>query len=383
MVYQIVIAAGLALFLVNLLLNLRDLKALRRDARLPQAAPLISVLIPARDEENNIGACLESLRKQDYPNFEVLVLDDNSVDGTAGIVNRMAAADNRIRLISGGPLPEDWAGKPYACYQLAQQAKGDWLLFVDADTFHGPDMLRTVLDAALRLRVSLLSGFPRQLAGSLPQMIAVPVIYFIILGWAPLWLVHRLNSSRPSVAIGQFLLFPRGEYWRIGGHKAVQSRVLDDIWMGIEVSRQKGRHVAIDLSPVVSCNMYPTVGAMWNGLVRCVYSVTAISPVMLLMLIPLAVVFYIGPYYWLWNAFFMTDTTLLWRGILVFQVVMIIMMRWLVDSRFREPAISAWLHPLGIGYIFVVAVYSFARWATGAGVSWKERTYGEEESIVK
>ncbi len=383
MLYQIIIAAGLLLFLVNLTLNLRSLKVPRRDAAVPRPAPLISVLVPARDEESNIGACLESLRRQDYPNFEVLVLDDNSVDGTAGMVSRIAAADNRIKLVTGETLPDDWVGKPFACYQLAQQARGDWLLFVDADTIHAPHMLRSTLDAAIRLKVSLLSGFPRQLAGSLPQKIAVPVIYFIILGWAPLWLIHRLKARRPSVAIGQFLLFPRDEYWRIGGHKAVQSRILDDIWMGIEVSRQKGRHVAIDLSPVVSCNMYPTVGSMWSGLVRCVYSVTAISPVMLLFLLPLAWLFYIGPFYWLWNGFFMYDAPLVWRGLVVFQVVLVIFMRWLVDNRFKEPPISAWLHLLGIGYIFVVVVYSFARWVTGTGVSWKERTYGEEESIVK
>jgi chlorobactene glucosyltransferase len=383
MLYQIIIAAGLAIFLVNLVLNLRSLRVPRRDANVPRPAPFISVLIPARDEEENIGACLESLRKQDYPNFEVLVLDDNSVDGTAGIVARMAATDNRIKLISGESLPEDWAGKPFACYQLAQQAGGDWLLFVDADTVHAPHMLRSVLDAALKLKVSLLSGFPRQLAGSLPQKIAVPLIYFIILGWAPLWLIHRLKSTRPSVAIGQFLLFPRDEYWRIGGHQVVKSRVLDDIWMGIEVSRHQGRHVAIDLSTVVSCNMYPTVGSMWNGLVRCIYSVTAISPAMLLMLIPIACLFYIGPFYWLWNGFFMNDASLLWRGVVVCQVVLVIFMRWLVDNRFKEPAISAWLHLLGIGYIFVIVLYSFARWLVGAGVSWKERTYGEEETIIK
>jgi chlorobactene glucosyltransferase len=383
MLYQIIIAAGLVIFLVNLVLNLRSLRVPRRDAKVPHPAPLISVLVPARDEEENIGACLESLQKQDYPNFEVLVLDDNSVDGTAGIVSRLAAADNRIKLISGEPLPEDWAGKPFACYQLAQQAGGDWLLFVDADTVHAPHMLRSVLEAALKLKVSLLSGFPRQLAGSLPQKIAVPMIYFIILGWAPLWLIHRLKSHHPSVAIGQFLLFPRDEYWRIGGHKVVRSRILDDIWMGIEVSRHRGRHVAIDLSPVVSCNMYPTVGSMWSGLVRCIYSVTALSPIMLLALIPIACLFYIGPFYWLWNGFFMNDMSLVWRGVVVCQIALIIFMRWLVDNRFKEPAVSAWLHLLGIGYILVIVLYSFGRWLVGAGVSWKERTYGEEEQIIK
>ncbi len=383
MLYQIIIAAGLLVFLTNLILNLRSLKTPRRDSKIPSPAPLVSVLVPARDEEDNIRTCLESLLQQDYPDFEILVLDDNSVDSTALIVQEMANRDKRIRLATGEPLPDDWAGKPFACYQLAKQAKGDWLLFVDADTQHAPGMLRGVLSIALKQKISLLSGFPRQIASSLPQKIAVPLIYFIIMGWAPLWWIHHSRAMRPSVAIGQFLLFSRDEYWRIGGHKVVQSRILEDIWMGIEVSRHGGRHIAVDLSSMVSCNMYPTVGAMWTGLVRCIYSVAAISPLVLLVLIPVACLFYLGPFYWLWNGFFMSHAPLDWRAVVVFQVILVFFMRWLVDNRFKEPSISAWLHPLGIGYLIVTVAYSVLRWLFGAGVTWKERLYGGEESIVK
>ncbi len=381
MVYQIIIAAVLALFLVNLYLNLKNLKAPRADAKVPSPAPLISVMVPARDEAENIGACLDSLIKQDYPNFEILVLDDNSTDATAAIVAGLAAQDGRIKLIQGRPLPEDWAGKPYACHQLSQHARGEWFLFVDADTIHTPDMLRGVLALARQQKVSLLSGFPRQLARSLVQKIGVPVIYFLIIGWAPLWLIHRLKTPRPSVAIGQFLFFASQEYRRIGGHEVVKSRILEDIWMGIEVSRAGGRHIAVDLSSMVSCDMYPTAAAMWRGLVRCVYSIAAITPLMLLVLIGIALFFYIGPFYWLWNGFFMTDASYLWKGIVIFQIALIYFMRWLVDTRFKEPAVSTWLHPLGIIYLFVTVVYSLGRWLFGAGVTWKERVYGGESAI--
>ena len=161
MLYQVIIAAGLVIFMLNLILNLRSLKTPRIDSKIPEPAPPVSILVPARDEEENIGTCLESLQKQDYPNFEILVLDDNSVDNTASIVEQMAAKDNRIQLIRGEPLPEDWAGKPFACYQLAQKARGSWLLFVDADTTHASHMLRSLLALALKLKTSLLSGFPR------------------------------------------------------------------------------------------------------------------------------------------------------------------------------------------------------------------------------
>ena len=295
MLYQIIIAAGLVSFMLNLILNLRSLKTPRSDSKIPEPAPLVSVLIPARDEEANIRACLESLQKQDYPNFEVLVLDDNSVDNTAGIVARMAAEDKRIELVTGEPLPEDWAGKPFACYQLARKARGSWLLFVDADTTHAPHMLRSVLALALKLKTSMLSGFPRQLASSLPQKVVIPVMYFIILGWLPLWWLHSSKKPRPSMAIGQFLLFPKDEYWRIGGHKVVQSRIVEDVWLGIEVGRHGGRHIAVDLSPVVSCNMYRSFGAMWHGLGRSIYSITAMFPAGLAGLLVAGLPFLSGP----------------------------------------------------------------------------------------
>jgi chlorobactene glucosyltransferase len=311
------------------------------------------------------------------------VLDDNSEDGTAEIVREKARQDGRIRLVSGQPLPDDWAGKPFACQQLAREAKGAWFLFADADTIHEPHMLRSVLALAMQLKTSLLSGFPRQMTRSLPQKIAVPLIYFLIVGWVPLWWIHRAKSKMASIAIGQFLFFSRDEYWRIGGHEVVKSRILEDIWMGIEVSRNRGRHVAVDLSSVVSCDMYPSVAAMWHGLVRCIYSVVAITPILLLVLIFVAIFLYIAPFYWLWNGFFMSPTPLLWRATVISQVVLILLIRWLIDARFKAPALSVWLHPLGIGYLFISVIYAFWRWWIGAGVSWKEREYGEEESVVK
>jgi chlorobactene glucosyltransferase len=381
MLYQVIILVGLAAFLINLLLNLKSLKTPDVNSKVPQPAPLISVLIPARDEKDNIRTCLESLQKQDYPNFEILVLDDNSTDDTADIVTELASRDSRIRLLRGQPLPEDWAGKPFACYQLAQEAKGLWLLFVDADTIHEPHMLRSVLSLALEQKTSLLSGFPRQLAGSLPQKIVIPVMYFIMLGWLPLWWLHRARKPKPSMAIGQFFLFPRDEYWRIGGHKAVQARIVEDIWMGIEVSRHGGRHVAVDLSPVVSCNMYRDIGSMWHGLGKSIYSIVAMAPIGLAGLVLAAYFFYIAPFFWLWKGFFVMPESFLWRGIVITQIAVMLFMRWLVDNRFREPSISIWFHPFGMLFYLLNVLYSGGRWLVGAGVTWKERFYGKESTI--
>jgi chlorobactene glucosyltransferase len=380
MLYQVIVAAVLISFGLNLALNLRSLKK-PRDSRMPKPAPFVSILIPARDEATNIETCLESLRRQDYPNFEVLVLDDSSSDNTRNIVDGIAAKDKRIRLIEGEPLPAGWAGKPFACYQLAKQASGDWLLFIDADTIHTANMLRTTINLALEERPSLLSGFPRQLAASLPQKIAIPVLYFVILSWLPLWWLQNSWKPRLSLAIGQFLLFPREEYWRIGGHEAVKSRILEDVWLGIEAKRHGGRHIAVDLSPAVSCHMYQNIGAMWEGFVKWIYSVATLSPLALVGLLVAGYIFFLAPFYWLWNELFVVTVPTGMGPILIFQVATILAMRWLVDSHFREPLISCVLHPLGFSFLFLACLYAGSRRILGAGVHWKTRLYGKESSV--
>ncbi len=381
MIYQIIIAAFLLVFLVNLLYNLRALRTPDKNAKVPTNVPLVSVMVPARNEEKNIRTCVESLLKQDYPNYEVLVLDDNSTDKTAVIVNEMAAKDSRLHLYHGEPLPDDWGGKSFACYQLAQKAKGDWLLFTDADTIHEPHMLRSVLALAIEEKTSLLSGFPRQLADTLPLKAVIPVFNFILLSWIPMWWLHKSAKPKPSVAIGQFFFFNKEEYWRIGGHKAVQSRLVEDIRMGIEVGTHGGRHIAVDLSTVVSCNMYPDIGATWNGLGRSIQSVAAMTPLGLTALIAVATFFYLTPFYWLFNGAIFSPETLLWRGVVVLQIVIILVMRWLVDNRLHSSPISLVFHPLGLSFYLVRVLISEVQWLMGVGISWKERFYSKESEI--
>ncbi len=382
MLYQMIIVAGLVAFIFNLILNLRALKTPSSDSKVPEPAPLVSVLIPARDEEANIETCLESLQKQDYANLEILVLDDNSSDRTARIVERIAAGDRRIQLLRGEPLPEGWAGKPFACHQLAKKARGSWLLFVDADTIHTPDMLRSVLALALELKTTLLSGFPRQLASSLLQKIAIPVLYFIILSWLPLWWLQRSKEAKPSLAIGQFLLFPREGYWRFGGHEAVKSRILEDVWLGVEVNRSGGKHMAVNLSPVVSCHMYHDLGAMWEGFIKWIYSVAALSPAALVGMILAGYAFFLAPFYSLWNELFAVSAPSDWRAIIIAQVALILVMRWLVDNHFKGGLIPTILHPIGFSFLFLSSLHAGSRRIIGAGIRWKKRTYDQESGVL-
>jgi len=223
LIYQLFVLAGLALFFINLIMNLVALKRPSKRAVVPDDPPLVSVLIPARNEEENIRRCLASVLAQDYPNFEVLVLDDNSTDKTAEIASGIAENDSRVQLIRGKPLPDGWAGKCYACHQLSQNARGSWLLFVDADTVSRPHMMRSTLQLAILNNAAMLSGFPRQKVSGITQKMVIPIIfYFLVMAWFPLWLFHSWKKPGPTLAIGQFLLFKREDYMMIGGHESVK-----------------------------------------------------------------------------------------------------------------------------------------------------------------
>ena len=382
MIYQFIIAFCILVFAINLFLNLRTLIRPPLNTIVPKPVPLVSILVPARNEEKNIKACIQSLQHQEYPNLEILVLDDNSSDRTADIVKQMAVSDPRIQLFFGEPLPEGWAGKPFACYQLARKAHGSWLLFVDADTTHSPKMLPSIINLSLDLKPSLLSGFPRQLTTFLPQKIAIPVMYFIILSWLPLWWIQSSQKPRPSLAIGQFLLFTAEDYWRIGGHQAVKSRILEDVWLGIEITRHGGRHIAVDLSQVVSCNMHRDFGVMKEGFIRWCYSVAVLSPLALIAMIVAGYLCYLAPFFWLWQGLTVVSYALHWQAVVIFQVVVILLVRLRLNYYFKESVVSSLLHPFGFTFLVLCGFWAIYRQVTGIGVNWKKRIY-DRKSFVK
>ncbi len=381
MLYQIIIVCGLIIFSINLLLNIYFMRKLSIKVKVTDPCPLVSVLIPARNEESNIEACLASLVRQDYPNFEIVVLDDNSTDDTSGIVKKMALDHSRIQLLSGEPLVEGWAGKPFACQQLAQKARGDWLLFVDADTTHTPQMLRSVMSLCLEMKPALLSGFPRQTSNGLPQKIAIPVLYFIILSWLPLWFIQRCKRPLPSLAIGQFLLFHREDYWRMGGHEAVKGRILEDVWLGIEITRRGGRHLIADISEMVSCDMYQSVKQMREGFIRWIYSVATFSLIATIVLLLAACLFYLVPFFWLWRGLTGPTASTLWLFTVILQVVLIFGMRWILDRQLRSPIVASIGHPLGFVFLCICACQAMFRTVFRGGVSWKERTYDRTSAV--
>lgn len=382
MFYQQLIAFLLVGVLFNLLLNLRSLRKAKADGELPDPPPLISVLIPARNEEVNIRTCLESLRRQDYPSLEILVLDDASTDGTADIVAGVAAEDRRVRLLRGQPLPSGWAGKPFACHQLAKEARGSWLLFTDADTVHAPSALRRVLSTAIHSGAALISGFPHQQTTSIWQKMAIPIMcYFMLLCWMPLWWLQRSRRTLPSVVIGQFMFFSAQEYRSIGGHEAVKSRILEDVWLGREMARHDYRQLTLDLSPLVSCQMYREFGTMWDGLTRWLYVVASLSIFAFIGLMGVVLLLFLMPFLWLAHGLLLAQPAFGWQVLVMLQVAILYLARFLVGRRFSQPKSSVILHPIGMSFLLLVGLYASYQHLRGAGIRWKGRVYGPESQI--
>jgi chlorobactene glucosyltransferase len=381
MVWQVVVLVGILVFAVNLIFNLIALRRPSSTTGILKNPPFISVLIPARNEEANIEKCINSLQNQDYPEYEIIVLDDNSTDSTAAIVSRIQGQDSRVQLLQGKPLPDGWAGKPYACLQLARKASGSWLLFIDADTVQQPYMLRSVISVAVEEKVSLLSGMPRQLTSGLTQKIVMPLMYFLLMSWFPVWFLNHTKKPWPTLAIGQFMLFPRHEYWKVGGHEAVKTRIIEDVWFGTEIKKAGGRFVCADLSRVMSTDMYSSVAAMTEGWCKWMYSIIAMSPIALAGFFMAAYLFFLAPYFWALQGLMSGSHFETYIHIVLAQVVIIMLMRWACDRHFREPSTSFVFHPLGIMYLVLVAFYSTARHAVGAGVAWKDRLYDSRSHI--
>jgi hypothetical protein len=190
--------------------------------------------------------------------------------------------------------------------------------------------------------------------------------------------MHNSKKNMPSIAIGQFLLFSKREYWRIGGHERVKSKVLEDIWLGIEVNKHGGKHIAVDLSDVVYCKMYDNFKGIWNGLTRSVYAIAEISVIALVFLIIFASICYLMPFYSLWHEFSYTSGNNLLVAVIIFQIATIYLMRRLSDRHFHNNSIVSVI--LGILFLIFVVSNAIVHRISGTGIRWKERLYLEDST---
>ena len=263
------------------------------------AAPGLSILIPARNEQHNIGKTIRSLRAQNYGNFEVLVLDDQSEDETVAEARRAAADDARVRVLSGTPKPDDWVGKTWACHQLAQAARHDLLVFTDADVRWRPDALAAVAQELQRPHVDVLTVWPTQVTVTWAERLVVPLMGMVVMGYMPVRLFNDTDWPGTGAANGQCLAFTRKAYRQIGGHAAVRDSVLEDMMLAQHCKRQRMRLRMVDGSGLLTCRMYQSQGEVFNGYAKNILAGHGQSIVLLLLSTLAHLSIFVMPWLWL------------------------------------------------------------------------------------
>jgi len=256
----------LLILLTNLWLTHRA-----RKHNLPSQMPKVSILVPARNEDVTIEACVLSLLEQDYPDYEVVVLNDQSTDNTPAILQMLANNNQRLTVLTGSPAPIGIAGKNWACTQLAERATGELLLFTDADTVHQPTMLPGIVNAMLGENADMLTGFPRQVVKSWGERLLVPFFTWASLNFISLVLAYRVRSSVLSIAVGQLMLFKREAYQVTGGHAALGTNFLDDIVLARHIKATGLRWRVLSIADLVSCRMYRSSQRAYEGLTKSLF----------------------------------------------------------------------------------------------------------------
>jgi glycosyltransferase involved in cell wall biosynthesis len=234
--------------------------------------PSLSVLIPARNEEAKIRNLLGSLKTLSYDDAEIIVYDDGSTDDTAMITKDCAQTDARIRYIKGGDLPEGWTGKNHACHRLVSEAKGEYLLFLDADVTTGNDLLRRAVTFAMKHDLTLLSIFPQQVMKTNGEKIVVPFMFRMLLSLLPLFLVRRCSWSSFSAANGQMMLFRGSEYARHHFHEKVKEYLAEDIEIMRVIKRSRLKGDTLVGGDEIKCRMYNDYNEAVNGFARNIFS---------------------------------------------------------------------------------------------------------------
>ena len=199
------------------------------NAPIQNSNEIVSVMIPARNEENNILNILSDLQHQTYNNLEMIIFDDQSTDKTASLVSEMAKYDNRIQLVESASLPENWLGKNYACHVMSQEAKGKYFLFVDADVRLDEYAISNTLHYFKEKKLNLLSIFPKQLMFSAGEKSVIPLMNYILLTLLPLFLVRSSKYPSLSAANGQFMLFDAAVYREVVPHQLMKTEKVEDI----------------------------------------------------------------------------------------------------------------------------------------------------------
>ncbi len=344
----------------------------------------LSVIIPARNEQEVIGNVVRSVLDGGYEPLELIVVDDRSEDGTAAVVRALSARDPRVRLIDGAPLPAGWYGKPWACAQGADAASGRLLLFTDADTTHHPGLHARAVGLQEALDADLLTLAPRQRCVTFWERLVMPQVWLLLGFRFHPRVVNRARRPRDLIANGQFILVRREAYDAIGGHAAVRGEVAEDLALA-QALHAAGRRVRFAFAErFMETRMYRSLGHLVEGWTKNLYLGGRRSfpdEPLLRALVPVGLGIGIG--------FWLLPTIGLLLGLAGVAPALLppAIRAWgisaafwaLVSTGMRIPPWYGLLHPLGAGMALAIVALSTVRGSRR--VEWKGRVYGERGAV--
>ncbi|MEO7003692.1 MAG: glycosyltransferase, partial [Ktedonobacterales bacterium] len=339
--------------------------------------PRVSVIVPARDEERNIRGCVESLLAQDYPNMEVIVVDDASTDATPRILDEIAsepAAQGRLSIVRIDALPNGWAGKPHALHTGVQHADGDWLLFTDADTRHTPTALRAAVERAEADGADLFTIATNQELSDFWSQTLLPIAFMGVSMQYPL---RKVNDPRSSVAIanGQYLLIRRWLYDRVGGYASPRLRatLVDDRDLAYEAKRAHGRLEMVESRGLGTTRMYHTLREQWAGWGKNAYIGSKGGALVFPALIVGLPLVSTAPFALTLLGLLLRRPGLTLAG--AAPVAAILAYRSYLNAGLGLPQRAIWTHPLGAAVFTAILARSYWRGLRGQSVPWRGRSY--------
>ena len=354
----------LAVILAVTLFNIVTAPMLKKSVGL-RSRPRVSVLIPARNEEANVGACIEGFLSQNYDNFEIHVLNDQSTDRTGTIIEKFGEQYPEVQALQGKPLPAGWTGKNWACHQLSQYANGEILIFTDADNRPAPNAIANTVAYMQKLELGLLSAFPEKVTITLAEKLVVPVVDMFVYAGLPLWLTYLSRFPSLAAASGLWIAFTREAYQRVGGHQAVSNQIVEDVELS-RLAKKGGIKILTSAGTrVVSCRMYHSFSEVWNGFSKNLFGLVGYKMIPFFILMLGLLTMCVLPYITVWFASL--------RGLAIVAIVMNIVMRMVLALKYRHPFVtSVILHPFGVLLTLLIGVNSF--WQVKRGrLQWKGR----------
>jgi chlorobactene glucosyltransferase len=373
-IFHLVAGAGLAALTLHTLLNHLTLPRLDR-VQAPGPPLRISVLIPARNEAERIGASVGAWARQDYPEYEVIVYDDDSTDDTASRALGAAAGAPEIRVVRGGPLPAGWAGKPWACHCLRAEARGEVLVFADADLVPSPDALTRTMAALTAFAADALSAVPVHDSPHPGVRLLAALQNWAALAFVPSWLALRGGPSRLVALNGQFLAIRAAVYDTSGGFSGAPGSLAEDTRLGRHLAARGYRVRFLDGARVLRCRSYTTLGALWRGNVRNLLPVFFDSPALLLLALGALALQFVGPLVILGVGVALEGAGWPWRWAPLAEVTAAVLLRAASDARAGYPLWMAPLQPIAVLALIGMGLDSLFRFRVRGAVEWRGRRY--------